>query len=356
MAEQNSDDKTEKATPKKQEETRKKGEVAKSREIPSVAVLLAGLATFTIFGSYISDSVLLIMKTGFSNITIQDFTVVDFVQFAQRIVRQFLLTLAPLLVAIFLAAVFSNVLQVGFLLSGEPIKPKFSKLNPMKGFGRMFSKQSLMEAVKSILKLTIVSVIAYAAIKEEMKNALVLGDMPIISIISYTSYVTFKIFLKCTLAMVVLAIIDYAFQKWEFENKNKMSKQEIKDENKRTDGDPQIKARIRSIQMEMARKRMMQDVPDADVVITNPTHLAVALKYDSTMAVPKLLAKGAGKIAERIKALAKDHDIPVVENKELARNLYQWVEIGQEIPPTLFQAVAEILAYIYKLKGRYANA
>ena len=164
-----------------------------------------------------------------------------------------------------------------------------------------------------------------------------------------------KIFIRCSLAMLVLVIIDYAFQRWEFENRIKMTKQEVKDEFKKSEGDPLIKSRIKRIQMEMARKRMMQAVPDADVVITNPTHLAVALKYDSsTMNAPKLLAKGAGKIAEKIRYLASEHKIPVLENKELARNLYSLVEVGQEIPPNLYQTVAEILAYIYRLKPNHS--
>ncbi|PQP33194.1 flagellar biosynthesis protein FlhB, partial [Desulfobacteraceae bacterium SEEP-SAG10] len=240
--------------------------------------------------------------------------------------------------------------------SGESIIPKLSKIDPIKGFGRLFSKQGFMELFKSLIKLVVVSGIAYITVKSEMNNVAHLGEMELNSIFSYIFMVFFKIFIRCGMAMIVLVIIDYAFQKWEFENRNKMTKQEVKDEFKRTEGDPLIKSRIKSIQMEMARRRMMQAVPEADVVITNPTHIAVALKYDSSaMNAPKLLAKGAGKIAEKIKNLAEEHDIPIVENRELARNLNSLVEIGQEIPPILFQAVAEILAYIYKIRSSYAH-
>ena len=357
MAEESFEDKTEKATPKKREEARKKGEVAKSRELPSVAVLLASLITLTIFGSYMYTHIQAIMRGSFSLPILKDLNIPDFMVFAEKMITLFILTLSPLLAAIFITAVLSNIMQVGFMLSGESIKPKLSKLNPIKGFGRLFSKQSFMELFKSLLKLTIVGGVGYLTVRAEMKNIHLLGDMEFNSIIAYIFLTIFKIFIRCTLAMIFLVAIDYAFQKWDFEKRLKMSKKEVKDEFKRTEGDPLIKSRIRSIQMQMARKRMMQEVPQADVVITNPTKLAVALKYDSSvMGAPKLLAKGAGEIAKRIRELAEKHDIPVVENKELAQSIYSLVEIGQEIPPTLYEAVAEVLAYIYKLKGNYAHA
>lgn len=353
MAEQSFEEKSEKATPKKREESRKKGEVAKSRELPSVSVLLAGLGTLILFGTYTYNHILMIMEGAFSQLSVNNINIPEFMQFFREMLQLFILTILPLLAAIFITAILSNIVQVGFMLSPESIKPKFSKLNPIKGFGRLFSKNSLMELFKTILKLTIVGGVGYLTIKGEMKNAIHYGDMALTAILSHTLNVTFKIFIKCTLAMVVLVVIDYAFQKWEFENRMKMSKKEVKDEFKRTEGDPLIKSRIRSIQMEMARKRMMQDVPKADVVITNPTHLAIAIKYDSTtMNAPRVLAKGAGSVAERIKTIARDHHIPVIENKEIAQHLYKLVEIGQEIPEMLYQAIAEILAYIYKLKSR----
>jgi len=352
MAEESFEEKTERATPRKREEARKKGEVAKSRELPSVAVLLSGLITLTLFGSYIYSHIQVIMIETFSLLTLNDLSVPDFLVFGQKMINLFILTISPLLVAVFITAILSNIIQVGFILSGESIKPKLSKLDPIKGLGRLFSKQSFMELFKSLLKLAIVGGIAYLTIKAEMKNIPLLGDMELNSIISYILLTIFKIFVRCTMAMIFLVVIDYAFQKWDYEKRMKMTKKEIKDEFKRAEGDPLVKSRIRSIQMEMARKRMMHEVPRADVVITNPTDLAVALKYDSSvMEAPKLLAKGSARIAKRIKELAEKHDIPIVENKELAQSLYSLVEIGQKIPPILYQAVAEVLAYIYKLKG-----
>ena len=352
MPEENFEEKTEKATPRKREDFRKKGEVAKSRELPSVAVLLAGMVTMVVFASYMYTHIQLIIKEDFAFIPIKELGLTEFMILARKMVWLFLLTLSPLFASIFIAAILSNVMQVGFMISAESIRPKLSKLNPIKGFERLVSKQAFMELFKTLLKLVTVGAVAYLMVKVEMKDVYHLWEMEINSLVAYTLIMIFKIAIGSTLAMIVLVVIDYSFQKWEFERRLRMSRKELKDEMKRLEGDPLIKSRIRSIQMQMARKRMMQDVPEADVVITNPTHLAVALKYDpSVMSAPKILAKGARKIAERIKELAAKHNVPIVENKELAQSLYAFVNIGDEVPPNLYQAVAEVLAYIYKLRG-----
>ena len=356
MAEESFEEKTEQPTPKKRRELKEKGEVAKSKELPSVAVLLSALMALSFFGSYMYNHVQIIMKGAFAFPTMNDLNVSEFMKYAHDLVSRFIVLLSPLFGAIFITAILSNIMQVGFIVSGESITPKFSKIDPIKGFGRMFSKQALMELFKSVLKLIIVGGVAFLTVKGEMKNFSLLGDMETNTIFIYILKIFFKIFIRCSMAMIVLVVIDYIFQKWEFENRIKMTKQEVKDEFKKSEGDPLIKSRIRSIQMEMARRRMMQAVPDADVVITNPTHLAVALKYDSlTMNAPKVIAKGPGKIAERIREMASEYDIPIMENKELARNLYAAVDVGQEIPAALYQAVAEILAYIYRLKSNYKS-
>jgi flagellar biosynthetic protein FlhB len=357
LAEESFRDKTEKATPKKRRDVRKKGEVAKSRELPSVAVLLSAIITLTLFGSYIYSHIQVVIKGALTHSAMNDLCIPEyFIMYAQEMITRYIIIIGPLIAAVFLTAVFSNILQVGFMVSGELIKPKLSKLNPIKGLGKLFSKPSFMELFKTLLKLAIIGGVAYITIKGEILNIPFLGEMDLKAICMYILTVIFKIFIRCTLAMIVLVAIDYAFQKWEFEKRIKMTKQEVKDEFKKTEGDPLIKSRIKSIQMEMARKRMMQAVPHADVVITNPTHLAVAIKYDSSvMNAPKLLAKGAEGIAKRIKDLAEKHEIPIIENKELAKSLYMMVEIGQEVPPLLYQAVAEVLAYIYKLRGNTAN-
>lgn len=352
MPKENFEEKTEKATPRKREDFRKKGEVAKSRELPSVAVLLAGIVTVVLFASYMNTHIQTIIKEGFAYIPIKKLNLQDFMIFARKMLWLFFLTISPLFASIFIAAIFSNVMQIGFRLSAESIKPKLSKLNPLKGFERLFSKQAFMELFKTLLKLATVGGVAYLMVKGEMKDVDKLWEMEINSIVTYTLIMIFKISIGCTLAMILLVVIDYSFQKWDFEKRLRMSKKELKDEMKRLEGDPLIKSRIRSIQMQMAKKRMMQDVPEAEVVITNPTRLAVALKYDpSVMSAPKILAKGAKKIAAKIRELAVKNNIPIIENKELAQSLYAFVDIGDDVPPNLYEAVAEVLAYIYKLKG-----
>lgn len=356
MAEETFEEKTEKPTPKKREEARRKGEVGKSRELPSVSVLLAATITMAVMGSYLYSFMQTIIQGTWSLIPSRDLNMSDCIFLCQKMITQFILLIGPIFLAVFVTAILSNIMQVGFILAGEQIRPKLSKIDPIKGFGRLFSKNASMELLKSFLKLAIVGGIAYLSIRDEMKNLSFLVEMEVGPIMAYILSTSFKLFIKCAMAMIFLVILDYAFQKWDFEKRMRMSKKEIKEEFKKTEGDPQVKARIRGIQMQMARRRMMQAVPKADVVITNPTHLAVALRYDnSEMNAPKVIAKGAGEVAKRIKEIAATYHIPIVENKELAQALNAMVDIGQEIPRTLYQAVAEILAYIYKLKRKGAS-
>ena len=353
MADESLEDKTESATPKKREDARKKGDVAKSRELPSVAVLLASLFSFVLFGAYMFARIREVMVQSFRLPMVHEIPVADFIVFSGKMVQAFFLIMAPLLVMIVLVAIVSNVMQVGFMVSGESLKPNFSKLDPIKGIGRLFSKQSLMELVKTVVKLILVGWVGYITVRGEMDQLFILGDLPFDEILSYMVHAMFKLFIRCALAMMVIVAVDYAFQKWQFENKLKMSKKEVKDEHKESEGDPMVKSRIRSIQMQMARNRMMQDVPDADVVITNPTHFAIALKYDDvSMGAPRVVAKGKGEIARKIKSLALEHHVLLYENRDLARTLYKMVEVGQEVPPVLYQAVAEVLAFVYKQKKR----
>jgi flagellar biosynthetic protein FlhB len=353
MPDETFEEKTEQPTPRKRQEVREKGEVAKSRELPSVAVLVAALVTLTVFGSYMSANLQLMMKDAFSLNISSNMEINDFLPFGRDMINAFLLLVLPVFVAILITAVLSNTIQVGFLVSGEQIKPKFSKVDPIKGFKRLFSKQSFMELLKSLIKLFIVGAVAYVTIRHEMEHVPSFGEMELTSIISYILRTIFTLFIRCTLAMIFIVIMDYAFQRWEFEQRIKMTKKEVKDEYKRTEGDPLVKSRIKSIQMQMARQRMMQKVPEADVVISNPTHLANALKYDhAEMDAPRLVAKGAGEVARKIREIAEEHHIPIIENRPLAKSLYSLVELGHEIPPSLYQAVAEVLAYIYRLRGR----
>jgi len=353
LAEGDFQEKTEQATPRKRSEARKKGQVASSRELPSVAVLLAGLSTLYLFGAYMYSHIKFLMWDTFSMIATPNLSLPDFLAFGNIVIDRFIVIVLPVMIAVFVMAVLSNVLQVGWLLSWEAITPKLSKISPIKGIQQLFSLRTLVELFKSLAKLTLVGVIAYMTVKGEMDRLPSLADTGVQAILLYILKIAFKIFIKVSLAMLALAILDYAFQKWQFEKQLKMTKQEVKEEFKRTEGDPLVKSRIKKVQFEMAKRRMMQEVPKADVIVTNPVHLAIAIRYDSTeMSAPKVLAKGAGAVAEKIKALAEGYDIPIVENRWLAQNLYKMVDIGNEIPAMLYQAVAEVLAYVYRIKGK----
>ncbi len=352
MPEGSSQEKTEQATPKRREDARKKGQVAQSREISSTAVLLGGLLIlyFSIGNmvGHLSD-----LMTGiFQNLGEIRISENNFYGFlCQNLFQVMVLTMAPILATIVVVGLGANFFQKGFLFTLEPLAPKISKINPLKGIKKLFSLQSLTELLKSILKLVIVGGIAYLIIKDELSHLLPLMQMEIEEIMAYLGRVSFKISIYICGALIFLSALDYAFQKWDHEKNLKMSRQEIKDEFKQREGDPLVKARIKSLQREMSKKRMMAEIPKADVVITNPTQLAVAVLYDRAKEkAPRVVAKGAGYVAKRIVELAGNYKIVVVENKPLARSLFKLVEIGGFIPENLYQAVAEILAYVYNLK------
>jgi len=259
--------------------------------------------------------------------------------------------LFPLFLTAFSIALLANYLQVGFVLSSESVQPKLSKIDPIKGFQKLFSIRSLVELAKNMFKISIVGFVVYVTIRGEIENFIPLMYQSVWGILIYIARVAFKIVLMVCLALIILAALDYIYQKWEFEKNLKMTKQEVKDESKQTEGDPLVKARIKRLQRDMARKRMMASVPEADVVITNPTHLAVALRYDQAdMFAPKVVAKGTGFIAENIKDIARKNNVTIVNNKPLARVLYKSVDVDEMIPANLYKAVAEVLAFVYSRK------
>ncbi|MDH3393001.1 MAG: flagellar biosynthesis protein FlhB [Desulfobulbaceae bacterium] len=356
MAENESgEEKTEDATSRRIQEARDKGDVAKSQEVPSAAVLLVGLLTIYFLGDYLLARFFNVLRYYLSNLhtihIIQD----NMTTISRDTMLYALSVVGPVAGAVFLAALIANYAQVGILFAPEKLTPSFDKLNPIAGISNFFSKQTLANLFKSLAKLSIVCIIAYKEIMKSLPSIPILIDQEPIAIFIFMCQTAFWIFLKAALFIALLAAIDYIFQRRQFDEKMKMTKQEIKEEAKSTEGDPQVKGRIRSIQMEMARKRMMEEVPSADVVITNPTHLAIALKYDTmTMTAPKVVAKGAGVIAQKIKEIAKEHGVAIVEDKPLARALYKSAEIDETIPENLFQAVAETLAYVYSVKNKSA--
>lgn len=353
MAEGSMQEKTEDATPKKREKAREEGDVAKSVEIPSVFVLLGGVSVIYIFADSMYTNIASVMQDCFFFGRIPDFSDRYCLDLLYKYSAKFFLTFAPVLFAVFIMALVSNMYMVGFFISWKAIGVKFSKINPISGLMKKFSLSSLVELVKSIAKLTIIAALAWFAVRGELKQVHQLYSYSIGAILIFLLKVIFKIFIWVIIPMMVLAILDYMYQKWQYEDKLKMTKQEVKDEHKQSEGDPQVKSRIRTLQFEAAKKRMMAEVPKADVVITNPTHFAIAIKYDPlSMSAPKVIAKGAGPLALKIKEIAKIAKVPIVENKELARNLYKIVDIGDEVPDTLYRGIAEVLAYVFKMKGR----
>ncbi len=354
MAEQNKDqERNEEATPKKREQARQKGQVAKSREASSVAVLLAGLFFFWFGAGAMWDKILAI--TRWTLLQAGQFRIDDanIQALAWGLTNKIFFLLLPLFLVALIVGLFVNYIQVGFVFSADSLQPKFSKLDPIQGAIKLLSLKSLVELVKNILKLMIVGFAVYLILRGEAERVVLLVDQSVEGILLYIASVAFKIVLAVCLVLILLAVLDYAYQKWEFEKDLKMTKQEIKDESKQSDGDPLVKSRIRRLQREAARKRMMANVPKADVVITNPTHLAVALLYDqSHMSAPKVVAKGAGFVAETIRDIARKNNVPIVNDKPLARVLYKKVNVDETIPANLYRAVAEILAFVYGIKTR----
>lgn len=345
-------EKTEQPSSRRREQARQDGSFAISKELSSFFVVLTGLLVLYYSGLWMVTSVADIMKKSFM-LRPADLTVRDISGMFKDVSYRFFLVVAPVFF-IPVAGALSYALQNGFAFTSKGITPQFSKLDPIAGVKRLFSLNSVVDLVKSIAKISVLSYVVYTVISREWTNLPFLMDMDAMTSMTYIGRISFRIMAKTAWVLAVIAALDYAYQKWTFEKSLKMSKEELKEEMKELEGDPIVKARIKSIQREMARKRMMQEVPKADVVVTNPTHIAVALKYDKEKSsAPLLVAKGAGQIAEKIKEIARKHGVPVVENKPVARNIFKHVEIGKEIPVSLYKAVAEILAYVYRLKGKY---
>ncbi|WP_028585489.1 flagellar biosynthesis protein FlhB [Desulfogranum mediterraneum] len=352
MAEDTSSgERTESPSAKRREDFRKKGQVAQSREVQTAALftilLLFWLFYAPIFFSRIEEVIIAVWKNSGS----YAITPPSIMQLSYFLAKNLGLLLSPLFLLAMVIGFFSTFLQIGWLFTGQPLTPDLSKLDPIKGMGRFFSKKSLVELIKSLSKVLLIGWVAYQTVRGEFEKALVLGQMELSATLSYLGTTAALVMAKAVAIMIFLAALDFGFVRWEMEEKMKMTKQEQKEEMKETEGDPHIKSKIRAIQQQLARSRMMEAVPEADVVITNPTRIAVAIKYDpSAMEAPEVVAKGQEIVAGKIRELAREHEIPLVENPPVARLLHKKVEIGQAIPEEMFKAVAEILAYVYSLK------
>jgi len=350
-------DKTEQPTPKRREMARKKGEVARSKDLSAALVLLTGLVCLALWGPVLGRKVMEMLRLWLGQLHPG---LVGPNQMS-ALFMSFGITLggfmAPIFVSLSAAAILSNYVQVGKILSTERIAPDLSRLQFFKGFQRLFSPNTLVELVKSLAKISLIGLVAYYSVKRELPGVMPLLDQSVGQLLLHLSGTSFRVAVRIILALLALGALDYLYQRYRFEKNLRMTKQEVKDEMRQVDGDPKIKARIKSLMRQMATKRMMAEVPKADVVVTNPTHYAVALKYDSaTMIAPQVVAKGRGFIALKIIALAQEVGVPRVENRELARSLYRVVEVGKSIPTSLYRAVAEVLAYIYRLRGAAGGA
>lgn len=351
-------DKTEKATPKKRQDLRKKGQVMQSRELPANLILLVMFISIRGLGNFIYQecrSVFYMFITETSSYNFQDTS--EIMRLATIVVIEIVKMSVPFFIIAMIVGALGTYVQIGFLFSGEALKPKFSNMNPMKGLKKIFSSRSLFELVKSLSKVILVTWVAWSSIQAEFTNMMKLMDLEIGPLTLYIVNTAIDIAIKICFSMLIISAVDYIFQKRKHEKEIRMSKQEIKEEYKQMEGNPEIKSKIKQKQREISMRRMLQEVPKADVVITNPTHYAVAIKYDpQKMAAPYILAKGMDFMAQRIKEIAKENKIHTMENRPLAQALYKTVEVGEVVPPELYKAVAEILAFVYKLEGKNPTA
>jgi flagellar biosynthetic protein FlhB len=354
MAEQEGQEKTEVPTEKKRRESREEGQVAFSKELSSAALLAGIVLTLVATSPIILDAMRQLMSQIFRDLGQRKELSIDSIfTLSGEILSILLPAFAPFAAVIIFVGIFASVLQVGVQITFKAISPKFNKISPLTGLKRLFSSQSLADFLKSMAKLIIVGFVGYLTYIEKITELNGLSVSTPESILIYNFTVVAEVAGKIVLALVAIAIFDYFYQRWHHEQQLMMTKQEVKDETKQTEGDPQLKARIRQIQREMSNARMMQEVPKADAVIVNPTHFSVAILYDrDVMSAPEVIAKGADHLALRMRTVARENNVPILERPELARDLYANVEIGDDIPERFYKAIAEILAFVYRLRKR----
>jgi flagellar biosynthesis protein FlhB len=345
--------KTEKATAKRRQEARKKGNIAKSPEINTAVTLLVAVIALKASGNILYRYFSYMLEKYLLELSVTDVNMLNISMIFIEIGFHILIVIVPVMLIFMFSAIISNLLQVGFLFTLEPIKPSFSKLNMLKGFKKLFSKEALVTLIKSLLKVGLIGYLAFSTVRDNLPVLVNFFYQDIENNMLILANIAWAILLKIAIVFIIIAGLDYFFQWYNREQQLRMSKQEIKDEHKKSEGDPLIKSAIRRKQMEMARRRMMSEIPKSDVVVTNPVHLAIVIKYNAQeMKAPKVTAKGMNKIAERIKEIAIENDIPIVENPPVARALYKACEVDKEIPADLYSTVAEILTYVYKMSGK----
>ena len=348
-----SGEKTENATPKKKSESKKKGQVAKSKELSSTVTLITVTLLMIMLGTYTLDNfknILILFLNNYLTLTVNESTFKTLILVS---VMKFGIIILPIVVPIMIMGIVASLMQSGFIFTSEPLKADLKKLDPISGFKKIFSMRSVVDLLKNLAIVTTISVIAYNFIKSNYLDIMTYGSLKTEVILGVFGSLVVAIFFKISVVMLIIAIIDFSYQKYKHNKELKMSMQEIKEEYKQQEGDPQIKSKIRQKQREMASSRMMQQVPDATVVITNPTHIAIAIKYEQGgEGAPIVVAIGADNVAIKIKEIASESSIPIIENKPLARLIYKELEVGSEIPTDMYQVVAEILALVYKMKKK----
>lgn len=350
MAEDSGQERTEEATAKRRQDFREKGQVAQSKEVATAALLTMSLLLWVFYARQFWSGLLDIYNSLLRMMAEFQATPLAIMNLAWEMGAVMAKLLWPVFLMTLIVGFFSSFLQVGPLFSTKVFQPDLNKFNPIKGMAKFVSKRSAVELIKSMAKIALIGFVAYKTVANEFETALILPMLDLNQTLIFLAQVAFLVLGKTCGIIIMLAVIDFAFSRYEMEQKMKMTKQEIKEEFKETEGDPHLKARVRSMQQQMARKRMMAEVPKADVIVTNPTHLSVAISYQrSEMNAPKIIAKGADHIAFRIREIARENKVPIIENKPVARALYKQ-EVGDEIPEEMFTAVAELLAYVYSLK------
>ncbi|MFC3882557.1 flagellar biosynthesis protein FlhB [Bacillus songklensis] len=346
-------EKTEKATPKKRQESRKKGQVAKSQDVSTALVLLLIFLYFSFGAKSLLKQFMHLITHSYEHYLLLDVTEENIMSILFDLLPEIAVAVGPIMLVALIGGIATNYIQIGFLFSTETLKPNLNKINPIHGVKRIFSIRALVELLKSILKITLVGTVTFAILWTNRSEVLLLSQKGLMDSLVVLAKLVFQMGIAASIVLLFLSLFDYLYQKYDFEKSIRMSKQDIKDEYKNIEGDPQIKSKIKQRQREMAMSRMMQEVPKADVVITNPTHYAIALKYDEgKMDAPFVIAMGVDHLAQKIKSVAQNHDIVMVENRPLARALYEQTDIGDPIPEEFFKAVAEILAYVYRIKNK----
>ncbi len=349
-------EKTEDATAKKLSDSRKEGQVAKSAEISMAVTLLSLFITLKIFIGFIGSRFLSTFSKFYELIPRyieEGLNITNTQGLINEVIIDMSIIMAPFLLIGFIAALLSNIFQFKWEVTAKPMMPKLSKMNPISGFKRMFSMNSVMQLIKSILKIVVIIYVVYDTISNQSDLLYTLYDVSINNALLILFDLIISLGIKVSMLMLVIGFADFLYQKWKFKQDNKMTKQEVKDEYKNTEGDPKVKGQQKQRMMQASQRRMMSSIPDADVVITNPTHFAVALQYEpGTGSAPKVVAKGADFLASKIKDIARESSVEIVEDKKLARMLYYNVNVGDEIPQELYKSVAEIIAYVYQLKNK----